>query len=675
MKNLKYNLSSKPILNKMNNILAGLIIMLVLSSSMLIAQNNSFEVKSPDGVITVKIQIGAKLLWSVMHDGQQIILPSAIALQLEDGQVLGDNAVVIDTKKEAENKVISAVNYVKAKIPDQYNQLTINFKGDFGVIFRVYNDAAAYRFVTNKVGDIIIKNEEANFNFTGDYKTFMPFMWDYRENKIFNSSFEALYHEITFSQFPADSLAFLPLLVDVGNNKKVVITEVDLEDYPGMYMNINETQKGLKGVYAPYPLEAHLGGFGGINYVPTKRADYIAKTNGMRNFPWRAVVISKSDKELLGNDIVQKLASPPRIKDISWIQTGQSTWDWWNARNISHVDFRVGLNMPTYKYYIDFAAANKIKFVLIEGALEMDLTQMNPNLNLPELIKYAKKKGVEVVTWASWYRVTQQMDTVFPFYAKMGLKGFKIDFVDRNDQVAVESIYKIAEKAAEYHLLVDFHGMYKPTGIQRTYPNVIGFEGVKGLENYKWAVEDQPRYVVTIPYLRMLAGPMDYTPGAMRNANKANFRSINDNPMSQGTRCAQLAMYVIFEAPFQMLADNLTVYMKEKECLDFITKVPTTFDETVPLDGKVGEFTALARKKGNIWFVGAMTDWTPRDLTLDFSFLGKGTYKAVVFKDGINSDRDGTDYKKEVIKISAGDKLNIHLAPGGGWAARIEKIK
>ena len=674
MTNLNDNLNCNLILNNMNYIIARLIIMLVLSASMLIAHNNSFEVKSPDGVITVKIEVGAKLLWSVTHDGQQIILPSSIALQLEDGQVLGYNAVVIDSKKETENKIISAVNYIKAKVLNQYNQLTINFKDDFGVIFRVYNDAAAYRFVTSKVGDIIIKNEEANFNFTGDYKTFMPFMWDYRENKIFNSSFEALYHEITFSQFPPDSLAFLPLLVDVGNNKKVVITEVDLEDYPGMYMNINETQKGLKGVYAPYPLEAHLGGFGNINYVPTKRADYIAKTNGTRNFPWRAVVVSKSDKELLANDIVQKLASPPRIKDISWITTGQSTWDWWNARNISHVDFKVGLNLPTYKYYVDFAAANNIKFVLVEGALKMDLTQMNPDLNLPELIKYAKKKGVEVVTWASWYQVTQQMDTVFPFYAKMGLKGFKIDFVDRDDQVAVESIYKIARKAAEYHLLVDFHGMYKPTGIQRTYPNVIGFEGVKGLENYKWAVEDQPRYVVTIPYIRMLAGPMDYTPGAMRNANKANFRPINDNPMSQGTRCAQLAMYIIFEAPFQMLADNLTVYMKEKECFDFITKVPTTFDETVPLDGKVGEYSALARKKGDIWYVGAMTDWTSRDLTLDFLFLGKGTYKAVVFKDGVNSDRDGTDYKKEVIKISAGDKLNIHLAPGGG-RARIEKVK
>jgi alpha-glucosidase len=668
----------KPILGKMNNIVAGLIIMLVLSSSMLIAQKDkSFEINSPDGVITVKIEAGAKLKWSVMHDGQQIILPSAISLQLEDGEVLGDNSTIINTQKEEINKIIAAINYIKANIPDNYNQLTINFKGDYGVIFRVYNDAAAYRFFTKKKGEVIIKNEEANFNFAGDYETFMPFMWDYRDNKIFNSSFEALYHEITFSQFPKDSLAFLPLLVDVGNNKKVVITEVDLEDYPGMYMNINETQKGLKGVYAPYPLEAKLGGFGGINYVPTKRADYIAKTKGTRNFPWRVVVISKSDKELLGNDIVQKLASPPRFTDISWINPGQVAWDWWNNWNISHVDFKAGINTLTYKYYIDFAAANKIKYIIMDGGWSKlnELKKSIPEINLQEIIDYGKQKGVDVILWASWYYVTQQMDEVFPLYSKMGVKGFKIDFVDRDDQVAVESIYKIAKKAAEHHLLVDFHGMYKPTGIQRTYPNVIGFEGVKGLENYKWAIEDQPRYIVTIPYIRMLAGPMDYTPGAMRNANKANFRPINDNPMSQGTRCQQLAMYVIFEAPLQMLSDNPTIYMKEQECTDFITKVPTTFDETVPLDGKVGEYTAIARRKGDTWFVGAMTNWNPRDLTLDFSFLGDGTYNVVVFKDGVNADRDGTDYKKEIIKISSGDKLNIQLAPGGGWAARIEKLK
>ena len=675
---VKNEMSAKPALIKINHKFAELIIMLLLCSSIIIAQNNNnFLVKSPDGVITVKIEVGAKLLWSVQHDGQLIILPSSISIQLEDGCVLGGNAKIISSNQDKVDKVISAINYIKKSIPDNYNQLTINCEGGYGVIFRVYNDAAAYRFFTTKEGDIIIKNEEANFNFTGDFKTFMPFMWDYRDNKIFNSAFEALYHEITFSQFPADSLAFLPLLVDVGNSKKVVITEADLEDYPGMYMNVNETQKGLKGVYAPYPLEAKLGGYTNRNYVPTKRADYIAKTNGTRNFPWRIVAVSKSDKDLLNNDIVQKLASPNRLDDISWIKPGQAAWDWWNNWNITHVDFKAGINTQTYKYYIDFAAVNKIKYIVMdEGWSKLtDLSKIVPEINLKEIIDYGKVKGVDVVLWASWYFVTRQMDEVFPLYSKMGIKGFKIDFVDRDDQVAVESIYKIARKAAEYHLLVDFHGMYKPTGIQRTYPNVIGFEGVKGLENYKWANEDQPRYIVSIPYIRMFAGPMDYTPGAMRNANKANFRPLNDNPMSQGTRCQQLAMYIVFEAPFQMLADNPTIYMKEQECTDFITKVPTTFDETVPLDGKVGEFIALARKKGNIWFVGALTNWTPRDLTLNFSFLGKGTYKAVVFKDGLNADRDGTDYKKEVIKISAGNKLDIHLAPGGGWAARIEKVK
>jgi alpha-glucosidase len=545
------------------------------------------------------------------------------------------------------------------------------------VIFRVYNDAVAYRFFTKKKGEILVKHEEANFNFTDDHKAFLPYMWDYRGGKIFNSSFEALYREIAISHFSSDSLAFLPVLVDVGNNRKVVILEADLEDYPGMYLDVNQTRKGFIGVYAPYPLEAELGGYGGINDIPTKRADYIAKTNGPRNFPWRAIAISQSDKELLNNDIVQKLAAPPRIADLSWIKPGQVAWDWWNNWNISHVDFKAGINTPTYKYYIDFAAANKIPYIIMDGGWSeaLDLTKIAPAIDLQEILDYGKQKGVDVILWASWYAVTQQMDTVFPFYAKMGVKGFKIDFVDRDDQKAVASLYEIARKAAEYHLLVDYHGVFKPTGLQRTYPNVIGYEGVKGLENYKWAVEDQPRYAVSIPYIRMVAGPMDYTPGAMRNAVRANFRPINDNPMSQGTRCNQLAMYVVFEAPLQMLADNPTTYMKEQECTDFITRVPTTFDETVPLDGKVGEYVALARKKGDTWYVGAMTNWDARNLTLDFSFLGDGVYQATVFKDGVNADRDATDYKREMMRISAGDKLNIQLAPGGGWAARLERTK
>jgi len=675
---LKTKIHVKTNFNALRNPIAGLLVVLLLGSSILIAQKkNDFEVKSPDGAISVKIEAGAKLEWSVQDNGEQIIAPSAISLQLEEGDVLGDNANITSSNTEKNSSVISAINYIKANIPDDYNQLTLTCKNGYGVIFRAYNDAVAYRFFTKKKGEIIIRNEEANFNFTDDYKAFLPYMWDYRGGKKFNSSFEALYREINISQFLSDSLAFLPALVDVGKNMKAVILEADLEDYPGMYLNINQTHKGLMGVYASYPLEAELGGFGGINYIPTKRADYIARTSGTRNFPWRVVAISKSDKELLNNDIVQKLASPPRIADISWIKPGQVAWDWWNNWNISHVDFKAGVNTPTYKYYIDFAAANKIPYIIMDGGWSemLNLTKIVPDINLQEILDYGKQKGVDVILWASWYAVTQQKDSVFPLYSRMGVKGFKIDFVDRDDQVAVASLYEIAKTAAKYHLLVDYHGVFKPTGLQRTYPNVIGYEGVKGLENYKWAVEDQPHYVTSIPYIRMMAGPMDYTPGAMRNAVKANFRPINDNPMSQGTRCSQLAMYVVFEAPLQMLADNPTIYMKEQECTDFITSVPTTFDETVPLDGKVGEYVALARKKGNTWYVGAISNWDARNVTLDFSFLGEGTYQATVFKDGINADRDATDYKKEVVKISSADKLTIQLSPGGGWAARIEKVK
>jgi alpha-glucosidase len=659
-------------------ILSGIFVLLFLGLSILFGQEkNSLEIKSPDGAVRVKVEAGAKLEWSVLDNGEQIIAPSAISLLLKEGDVLGDNAKITSSNTEKNSTVIAAINYIKANIPDDYNQLTINCKNGYGVIFRVYNDAVAYRFFTKKKGEIIIKNEEANFNFTDDHKAFLPYMWDYRGGKIFNSSFEALYREINISQFLSDSLAFLPILVDIGNNKKVVILEADLEDYPGMYLNINQTRKGLMGVYAPYPLEAELGGFGGINYIPTKRADYIAKTSGTRSFPWRAIAISRSDKELLNNDIVQKLASPSRIADASWIKPGQVAWDWWNDWNISHVDFKAGINTPTYKYYIDFAAANKIPYIIMDGGWSemLKLTKVVPAINLQEILDYGKQKGVDVILWASWYAVTQQKDTIFPLYAKMGVKGFKIDFVDRDDQVAVASLYEIAKTAAKYHLLVDYHGVFKPTGLQRTYPNVIGYEGVKGLENYKWAIEDQPRYVTSIPYIRMMAGPMDYTPGAMRNATKENFRPIGANPMSQGTRCCQLAMYVVFEAPLQMLSDNPTTYMKEQECTDFITNVPTTFDETVPLDGKVGEYVALARKKGDVWYVGAITNWDARNVTLDFSFLGEGTYQATVFKDGVNADRDATDYKKEVVKILSADKLIIQLSPGGGWAARIEKVK
>lgn len=634
-------------------------------------KTKNFDVPSPNGNIQLHVEVTNKIMWSVKDKDQTIIEPSAISLQLQN-ETLGDNAIIASSKKENVNNTITAINYIKATIPDNYNQLTLNCKGDYGLMFRVYNDAVAYRFFTKKKDSIIIKNEEANFNFTNDDSAFIPIQWDYRDGQNFNSSFEALYHHITLSQFPKDSLAFLPLLVDLGNGKKAEILEADLEDYPGMYLDLNETNKGLKGVYAQYPINAHIVH---LNYVPTERANYIAATKGTKNFPWRVVAISAQDKDLLNNDIVQKLASPPRLTDYSWVKPGQVAWDWWNNWNITGVDFKAGINTDTYKYYIDFAAANKLSYIIIDEGWsdDFDLLKVKSDLNLPAIIDYGKQKNVGVILWATWHAVANQMDTAFAVYSKIGVGGFKIDFFDRDDEKVVASTYNIAKKAAEYKLMVDYHGIYKPTGLQRTYPNVIGFEGVKGLENFKWANEDQPQYTTSIPFIRMLAGPMDYTPGAMRNATQADFRNVNNNPMAKGTRCNQLAEYVVFYAPLQMLSDNPTTYMKEQECTDFITKVPTTWDETVPLDGKVGEYVAVARRKENDWFVGAMSNWDSRDLTLDFSFLPAGKYNAMVFKDGVNADRNATDYKKETINISSGDKIPIYLAPGGGWAARISK--
>lgn len=651
-------------------------ILFMVSAALSLAAQKSkvFHVKSPDGKIDAAVEAGVKISWSAMHESDIIIAPSTISLTLDDGEVLGDNPKIISAKTTTANSFINTPVYKKKLIFDSYNQLTLQCKGDYGIIVRAYNDGVAYRFFTNKKGEITILSEEANFNFDNDYNCFIAHVRDFRGAEQYIQSFEALYTEAPISKVYSDTLGFLPVLIEAGT-KRAVILEADLEDYPGMFISPNDVAgKGFKGVFAPYPLEEFQGGYSQLNTMVSKRAGYIAKVNGTRNFPWRIVVITDNDAALLNNDMVQKLSAPSRIADISWIKPGKVAWDWWNDWNISHVNFRAGINTETYKYYIDFASNNKIEYIIMDEGWSnnLDLMDVSPKINLQEIIDYGKQKNVGVILWASWYATSQKLDTAFSKYAAMGVKGFKIDFMDRDDQKMVTSLYAIAKKAADYKLLVDFHGMYKPTGMQRAYPNVLNFEGVKGMENVKWTPNDDvPRYDVSIPFIRMVAGPMDYTPGAMRNSVKAYFRPNNSLPMSQGTRCHQLAMYVVFEAPLQMLADNPTVYMKEQESTDFISKIPTVFDETVALDGKVGEYAAIARKKDDTWFVGAMSNWDARDTTINLSFLGAGNFEAEVFKDGINADRDATDYKREVIKVSSVDKLMIHLSNGGGWAARI----
>jgi alpha-glucosidase len=647
---------------------------MVISLPAAFAQSGkTYIVKSPDGHISFTMNVGDAINWSVKHDNTEVITPSEVSMTLENGEILGKNVKVEKTKTLTVNDIIQTPIYKKASVTDNYNQLTLTFKGDYGLIVRAYNDGAAYRFFTAKKGGITVMNEEENFNFKNDNAAFLPFVNDYRNKDKFTTSFEAHYGRMNISALTKDSLAFLPVLVDIGEQKKAVILEADIEDYPGMYLTSAGGQN-MMGVFAKYPTVETTGGYHNINYVVNGRAAYIAKTSGTRTFPWRVIVISSSDKELANNDMMQRLGAPSRLTDISWIKPGKVAWDWWNDWNITHVNFKAGINVETYKYYIDFASANKIEYVIIDEGWSKDDDLTDFKIDLQQIVDYGKQKNVGIILWSTWYALHTNTDDLFSKFAAIGVKGFKIDFIDRDDQKMVASLYDYAQKAANHHLIVDYHGMFKPSGMQRTYPNILNFEGVKGLENMKWGTTNQPEYDVSIPYIRMMAGPMDYTPGGMRNAQKDDFRAVNANPMTQGTRCHQMAMYTIFEAPLQMMADNPTIYMREQECTNYIAAVPTTFDETQALDGKVGDFVAIARRKGTTWFAGAMTNWDARQLSIDLSFLGDGSYRAILFQDGKNADKDGTDYTKTVTTVTSKDKLNINMAPGGGWAARFEKV-
>lgn len=640
-------------------------------------KKQDFVLNSPNGKIDVRIAVNDKISWTISHEKDLILAPSDMSMTLDENIVLGKNSVVVNSKKESSDSSFETPLYKKKTVQNKYNQLTINFRNDFSIEFRVFDDGAAYRFITKKKKDITVKSEEVSLNFDQDYNTLIPYVRDLRNPKDqYISSFESHYESKKISEFTKDTLAFLPFLIDYKNHKKAVFLEAGLEDYPGLFVTNNKNKTGFESRFSKYPLQETNGGFNYLNKLITERADYLVKTKGTRSFPWRAIVISENDSALANNDMVQKLSEPSKIAVISWIKPGKVAWDWWNDWNIYNVDFKAGINTQTYKYYIDFASKNKVEYVVLdEGwSVETDIMKHSPNVDLEALIAYAKERNVGIILWASWMALHENIDGVFDNYAKLGVKGFKVDFIDRDDAKMVNSVYDIAQKAANHKLIIDFHGMYKPTGIQRTYPNILNFEGVKGLENNKWTPNDDvPLYDCTIPFIRMMAGPMDYTPGAMRNAAKSEFKPSHSNPMSQGTRCHQLALYTIFEAPLQMMADSPTAYMKEQESTNFIARIPTTFDETVSLNGEVEKFVTIARKKADTWYLGSITNWDSRDITIDFSFLEKGKkFQAEIFSDGLNADKAATDYKKEIVTIDSSTKLTYRLASGGGLAIIIK---
>ena len=640
-----------------------------------------YELKSPDGRLKVNVEAGEGLGYSLEHDGDLLMKDSHIGMYTTTGVVFGGVQSVQKVTRRSVNETINAVVYKKARIDDVYNEMTLRFK-HFSVVFRAYDDGMAYRFVSHLKGQYEIEQEMADFSFPQDWNIWVAYVTQHTEtleSQYFNS-FENTYTFTPLSQWNKDRLAFLPLMVDGPDGKKIVITESDLTDYPGMYLYNGNSETTLKGRFAPYPKEVKSLGYNKLQMVVQSREEYIARCDGPQEFPWRIISVSENDIQMANNDMVYRLADPadPTI-DWDWIKPGKVAWDWWNGWNIDGVDFISGINNDTYKYYIDFASANGIEYVILDDGWSVngvaDLFQVVPEIDLEMLIQYASERNVGLILWAGYWSFDRDMEEVCRYYSDLGIKGFKVDFMDRDDQYMTHFHQRAAETAAKYKLLLDFHGTYKPVGLSRTYPNVVNYEGVHGLEQMKWspASVDQVTYDVTVPYIRMMAGPMDYTQGAMRNASRHNYRPVDHEPMSQGTRCRQLAEYVVFDSPLNMLCDSPSNYMREKECLEFIAGVPTVWDETKGLCGEVGKYIAMARRSGDEWYVGAMTDWTSRELVLDLTFLPEGSYEVEIYRDGANAHRIARDYKKEVVELPSDRKLPVKMAPGGGFAAKIVK--
>ena len=625
----------------------------------------TFEVKSPDGKIRIAIDADKKISYSVYFGNIPVLEPSALSLTIRSHGVLGiDPKVLSHEIKTVDDLVLPVVAVKSSTIEDKYNELVLSFKGNYSVAFRAYNDGVAYRFITDLDDDIVVESEKITYHFKGDPRVVLA-----RANDFITHQ-ESIFTEMKLSETEDTALYFPPSLVKIENGPFVLITESDLYDYPGTYFTKGEG-RSLEGVQPHFVLKEKQ--ISDRTVIAETRADYIAETKGSRSFPWRVMCIAEKDGDLLLNQLVYLLARPLELEDTDWIKPGNVAWDWWNANNITGVDFKSGINTETYMHYIDFAAEYGLDYIILDEGWcnPADHFEVAPGIDLEKICSYGKEKGIGIILWVVWKTLDDQLEESLEWFEELGVKGIKVDFMQRDDQWMVNYYLKIAQQAAAHHMLVDFHGAYKPSGLRRAWPNVITREGIMGMEHSKWSANVTPEHDVTAPFIRMVAGPMDYTPGAMDNAHEKNFLARFERPMSLGTRCHQLAMYVIFESPLQMLSDNPQNYRREHECTRFISQVPTVWDETVVLDAKVGEYILLARRSGENWYIGAMSDNGSRELEIDFSFLPDGEYNLELFRDGVNAVRNAQDYKRIDTRVTSSDRLIIHMAPGGGWAGRV----
>ncbi len=641
---------------------------LVFNLLAIFAGSENFTLKSPDGNLWIKISVENEITYSLYFKSEELISPSSVFLFHNKNVKRKNELKIVDIERSSVYDVLYPVIKQKSKeIAEEYNELKIYFANNFNLVFRAYDIGAAYRFETEFDGELTVLSEKANFNLSANEIIYFP------EEESFQSHNERIYHKKNLSDLKPDQFCSLPALIEKQNGVKVLISESDLDDYPGLWLKIND-QKNLEGILPGVALKTSQPNDRDENVE--KHADYLAETNGERSYPWRILAVAENDADLITNQLVYLLGKPLQLDDVSWIKPGKVAWDWWNDWNIYGVDFKAGVNTATYKYYIDFASKYGLEYIILdEGWYELgDLMKVVPEIDIEEIVNYGKEKNVGVILWVIWKTLDNQLTESLDQFEEWGVKGIKVDFMQRDDQWMVQYYHKIAKEAADRKMLVNFHGSYKPAGLRRAYPNVITREGVKGLENVKWSKHITPEHNLTLPFTRMVAGPMDYTPGAMVNTHPKNFNISWSRPMSMGTRCHQLALYVNFESPLQMLADNPSNYLSEPKCMEFLKKVPTVWDETKVLHARIGDYLVTARKYVHTWYIGAMTDENAREFELDFSFLDDGNYQIEIWKDGINVDKYASDFATESLNISNSDKMKIKLAAGGGWVAIIKSI-
>lgn len=639
--------------------------LLLISFNGLQISAQSYTLHSPDKQIALRINMNKFLELDVEFQGEYLFDIDRLSMNLDKGQLPAPGSRVIKMEERSVDQVIEAPLSTKfSQIRDHYNLLSLDFKS-CRVEFRAYNDGIAYRFITLINGEVKVMNEQVDLDFAEGSSVYYP------EEEGLKSHYERTYEYLELSDVEEGSFCSLPFLVENKEGVKILFTESDLADYPGLFMK-KKGKESFEALHPKYVQETTpLKGSEDRDEIITKEADYIAVTEGTRSFPWRLAIVGE-DKDLIESTLVFRLATHSKVEDPSWIEPGQVAWDWYNALNLTGVNFESGINTATYKFYIDFAARLNIPYIILDEGWSLtttNITAPKPELDVQELIRYGKERNVRLILWVLWKPLDQDIEGILSTYSDWGVAGIKVDFMQRSDQWMVNYYTRVAAAAAERELMVDYHGAYKPAGLNRTYPNAITFEGVKGNENNKWSQDITPEHNLMLPFIRMAAGPMDYTPGAMANAQLVNHLESFDRPMSLGTRCHELAKYVIYESPLQMLCDAPSAYLKDHESAWFIAKIPTVWDETVVLEAKVGDYLAMARRSGQNWYLAAMTDWTPRDLLLDLDFLPEGMYSMILMRDGANAAKHAEDYSFDRARISSGEKQPIQLAPGGGWVA------